>query len=68
MSSTLMADICLVRAMLALDMNDRAKEIADMGFGRYVGMGDITAEVNRLRLKMNSAGKPQRSGGKKKKK
>ena len=57
-----------MRTMLALDMNDRAKEIADMGFGRYVGMGDITAEVNRLRLKMNSAGKPQRSGGKKKKK
>ncbi len=50
---TLMADICLVRAMLALDMNERAREIAEMGFGRYIGMGDITAEVNRLKLRMN---------------
>jgi len=65
--TTLMADICLVRAMLALDMTDRAREIAGMSFDRYSGMGDITAEVNKLRLKINSS-KPKKSGEKKKKK
>lgn len=64
--NTLMADICLVKSMLALDMRERAREIADMGFARYVGMGDITAEVNRLRLKLS--GKPPAKGSKKKRK
>lgn len=64
--NTLMADICLVKSMLALDMRERAREIADMGFARYVGMGDITAEVNRLRLKLS--GKPPAKGAKKKRK
>lgn len=50
---TLMADICLVRAMLALDMNERANEIAELGFSRYNGRGDITAEVNRLKMKIS---------------
>ncbi len=54
---TLMADICLVRSLLELDMKDRAAEIAELGFGRYVAMGDITAEVNRLKLKIQSADK-----------
>lgn len=64
--NTLMADICLVKSMLALDMRERAREIADMGFARYVGMGDITAEVNRLRLKLS--GNPPAKGAKKKRK
>lgn len=64
--NTLMADICLVKSMLALDMRERAREIADMGFARYVGMGDITAEVNRLRLMLS--GKPPAKGSKKKRK
>lgn len=63
---TLMADICIVRAMLKLDMKDRAAEIAELGFGRYTGMGDITAEVNRLRLMIISA--PRKSGSANKKK
>lgn len=54
--ATLMADICLVRAMLALDMNERAREIADLGFSRYGGKGGITAEVNKLTMKMNAHG------------
>lgn len=65
---TLMADICLVKAMLALDMNDRAREIADMGFGRYTAMGDITAEVNKLRLKINGARSNKNTSGKKRRK
>ncbi len=62
---TLMADICIVRAMLKLGMKDRASEIAELGFGRYSGKGDITAEVNRLKLLINAAPR-KRSGGKKK--
>ncbi|MGN1090443.1 MAG: hypothetical protein ACI4Q6_08585, partial [Huintestinicola sp.] len=65
---TLMADICLVKAMLALDMNDRAREIADMGFGRYTAMGDITAEVNKLRLKINGARSNKNTSSKKRRK
>lgn len=49
---TLMADICIVRSMLALDMKDRAGEIAELGFSRYNGKGDITAEVNRLKMRI----------------
>lgn len=63
---TLMADICIVRAMLKLDMKDRAAEIAELGFGRYSGKGDITAEVNRLRLAISSQN-IKKGGGKKKK-
>ena len=62
---TLMADICIVRAMLKLGMKERASEIAELGFGRYSGKGDITAEVNRLKLLINAAPR-KRSGGKKK--
>ncbi|MGN1101047.1 MAG: hypothetical protein ACI4RG_02580 [Huintestinicola sp.] len=58
---TLMADICIVKAMLKLDMKERAAEIAELGFGRYSGMGDITAEVNRLRLMINAV--PRTNGG-----
>lgn len=65
---TLMADICIVRAMLKLDMKERAGEIAELGFGRYTGMGDITAEVNRLRLMINTAPRKCGSGKKKKRK
>lgn len=64
---TLMADICVVKAMLALDMNERAKEIADLGFGRYNGKGDITAEVNRLKMKMDGHGQSKKSSKGKKK-
>ncbi|MBQ5332391.1 MAG: hypothetical protein J6K92_03910 [Oscillospiraceae bacterium] len=64
---TLMADICIVRTMLKLDMKERAAEIAELGFGRYIGMGDITAEVNRLRLMINAVPRKGGSGGKKKK-
>lgn len=63
---TLMADICLVRSLLSLGMKERAAEIADMGFGRYSGMGDITAEVNRLKFRISSRDK--KTGGSKKKK
>lgn len=65
---TLMADICIVRAMLKLDMKDRAAEIAELGFGRYSGKGDITAEVNRLRLAISSQGVKKGNGKKKKRK
>ena len=65
---TLMADICIVKAMLKLDMKERAAEIAELGFGRYVGMGDITAEVNRLRLMINAAPRTSGNGGKNNKK
>ncbi|MCM1578902.1 MAG: hypothetical protein NC078_08910, partial [Ruminococcus sp.] len=58
---TLMADICLVKAMLKLDMNERAKEIAALGFDRYKGRGEITSEVNRLKIAINSGkGKKKR--------
>ncbi len=63
---TLMADICLVRAMLALDMNERAAEIADLGFSRYNGKGDITAEINRLKMKISGSSRSNK--GKKNKK
>lgn len=65
---TLMADICIVRTMLKLDMKDRAVEIAELGFGRYSGKGDITAEVNRLRLAISSQGVKKGSSKKKKRK
>lgn len=65
---TLMADICIVRTMLKLDMKDRAAEIAELGFGRYSGKGDITAEVNRLRLAISSQGVKKGSSKKKKRK
>lgn len=65
---TLMADICIVKSMLKLDMKERASEIAELGFGRYVGMGDITAEVNRLRLMINAAPRTNGNGGKNNKK
>lgn len=58
---TLMADICLVQTMLKLDMYDRAREIAELGFGRYNAMGDITAYVNKLKLGLN--GKKRRKQG-----
>ena len=64
--ATLMADICLVRSLLALDMKDRAAEVAEMGFSRYNGKGDITSEVNKLRLKINEKNN-KKTGGKKKK-
>lgn len=51
---TLMADICLVKTMLKLDMRERAREIAELGFDRYRGMGEITTEVGRLRVAINS--------------
>lgn len=68
--ATLMADICLVKSMLALDMTERAAEIAGLGFSRYDGRGDITAEVNRLKMKISSGGRKnnRNKGGKKKKK
>lgn len=62
--ATLMADICIVKSMLSLDMKDRAAEIADMGFSRYNGKGDITAEVNKLKLRINSANKNKKPGKK----
>lgn len=65
---TLMADICIVRTMLKLDMKDRAAEIAELGFGRYLGKGDITAEVNRLRLAISSQGVKKGNSKKKKRK
>lgn len=65
---TLMADICIVRTMLKLDMKDRAAEIAELGFGRYSGKGDITAEVNRLRLAISSQGVKKGNNKKKKRK
>jgi len=65
---TLMADICIVRTMLKLDMRDRAAEIAELGFGRYSGKGDITAEVNRLRLAISSQGVKKGNSKKKKRK
>lgn len=65
---TLMADICLVKSMLALDMNERAKEIAQLGFSRYTGKGDITAEVKKLEMKisgnMRKSGKSKKGGKK----
>lgn len=65
---TLMADICIVKTMLKLDMKERAAEIAELGFGRYTGMGDITAEVNRLRLMINAVPRTSGNGGKNNKK
>lgn len=66
--ATLMADICLVKTLLKLDMNDRAREIAGMGFDRYNGRGELTTLVNSLRLRINSPKDHGGSGGKKKKK
>ncbi|MDE6592643.1 MAG: hypothetical protein K2K57_06230 [Oscillospiraceae bacterium] len=65
---TLMADICLVKTMLKLDMRERAKEIAEMGFDRYRGLGEITTEVGKLRIAMNSPKGVRKNTGKKKKK
>lgn len=58
--ATLMADICIVKTFLALDMKDRAREIAELGFSRYRAMGDITAIVNRLENGINSVRRGKR--------
>lgn len=65
--NTLMADICIVRTLLQLDMKDRAAEIAEMGFERYNGKGDITAEVNRLKMKIKEQNPKKRKNAKKRK-
>ncbi|MGN0642960.1 MAG: hypothetical protein ACI4JJ_07415 [Huintestinicola sp.] len=52
--TTLFADICLTKSLLALDMFDRAKEISDAGFGRYKGMGDIYEETKRIKTKISA--------------
>lgn len=51
---TLMADICIVKSMLALDMRDRAAEIAQLGFSRYNGRREITTIVNKLNMRIKS--------------
>lgn len=66
--ATLMADVCLVKTLLKLDMNDRAGEIADMGFDRYHGKGELTSLINSLELKINSPKRESAKGGKKGKK
>lgn len=63
---TLMADICLVRTMIKLDMTDRAREIAALGFDRYTGMGDITREVNRLKMRLEKTARTENKTKKKK--
>lgn len=60
--ATLMADICLVKSMLKLDMYERAREIAELGFDRYRGKGELTAVVNRLRSEIDSSGKSGKTG------
>ena len=52
--ATLMADICIVKSLLRLDMTARAKEISDKSFGRYDAHGDITKQVNKLRSKITA--------------
>lgn len=62
--ATLMADICMVKALLKLDMRERAGEIAEMVFRRYAGKREITEITNRLNMEIN--GKPVKNQGKKK--
>ena len=52
--ATLMADICIVKTFLRLDMTARAKEIADKSFDRYNAHGELTAQVNKLRSKITA--------------
>ncbi|MBQ3918124.1 MAG: hypothetical protein II695_00485 [Oscillospiraceae bacterium] len=47
---TLMADICLARSMLRLDMAPRAREIAN-GFAKYHGKSQITRLTDKIIMK-----------------
>ncbi len=49
--ATLFVDYCLVKSMIALDMYDEAKKIADT-FSRYDDKKEITAEVKKVRNKL----------------
>lgn len=44
-------DICMVKAMLRLDMYERAAEFS-MYFDRYNGCGELTAEITKLKKKI----------------
>ncbi|MGN0666038.1 MAG: hypothetical protein ACI4KF_05880 [Huintestinicola sp.] len=64
---TLYADICLVKTLLALDMYERAKEIADAGFPRYKKTGEISEEIRRLNTRINAGDLRSGKKGKKRK-
>lgn len=66
--ATLMADVCLVKTLLKLDMNERAEEIAGAGFDRYRGKGELTSLINSLQMKINSPKREAAKAGKKGKK
>lgn len=61
--SVLMMDICLVKAMLRLDMYDRAAETAHRSFSAYNGRGELTRTVKKLEMKIDS-GARKKAGGK----
>ena len=44
-------DICMVKALLRLDMHERAKDFT-IGFERYENCGELTAEVAKLQKKL----------------
>lgn len=74
--STLMIDICLVKSEIALDMYDRADELAKKHFSAYYGKGELTAVIKKLEMRIASgltnssktASKGSSKGGKKRKK
>ncbi len=62
--SVLMIDICLVRAMLRLDMFDRAREIAQKSFPAYYGRGELTELIRKTEMRIES-GARKNAGGRK---
>ncbi|MBQ7990613.1 MAG: hypothetical protein IJ251_06155 [Oscillospiraceae bacterium] len=57
--NTLMADICLARSMLRLDMNDRVRELAK-GFDKYHGKAQITSLTEKMKMKATSHAAPDK--------
>ncbi|MBR4223784.1 MAG: hypothetical protein IKR73_03135, partial [Oscillospiraceae bacterium] len=51
---TLMADICLARSMLRLDMYARVRELSN-GFGRYKGKAELSRLTEKIAKKSASS-------------
>lgn len=57
-------DICMVKALLRLDMHERAREFT-IGFERYKDCGELGAEVEKLQEKLAAASPTKKKSNKK---
>lgn len=57
-------DICMVKALLRLDMYERAREFA-VGFERYESCGELSTEVEKLRNKLAAIPQKKKKSNKK---